>query len=419
MKRSLILLGWVAGVWLATAGVAGAQDLTGIQPAAQPAPLQPSALLKPGMRISYSAGDAVVHGVTSKIVPNPNGKGGYIDPKTGQTFDDNAVRNSGGMGIVQLNVLAAKPNFVAMDVQSYFISDQQRMICSPASMSQVSGDQNRVGDFWMNPAVLAQLQEKKDLNGTTIVRAPLTLNGKTFNAITIDDNAGDGFTHNTYDLETGLLLFRGTSSQGAAVPTLGPNNTVTPGAGARVISHMQFMGVREVRLPWANEPAPAWVTRGGQMSYQGSYYAVTQSGPLPPLGMGAVFNITDVAEGTALVQATIRSELGPGLPPQDQTETRRYGSASSSPLWIGVNTIRNLQPNTLIDEDPITHFRTVFAGVQGNVAMVVEQGPAHQTECAYDVGRGTLIGVRATRQMAAGQVQVGQTIYQLQLTGQR
>jgi hypothetical protein len=397
------------------------------QPGAQPnppaagngAPIQMPAFFKPGMRITYQAGDSVVHGVTSKLVPNPNGKGGYIDPKTGQTYDDSAVRNSGGMGILQLNVLVAKPNFVAMGINSYFISDLQQMLCSPGAMSQVNGDQNRVGDFWVNPAALAQMQEKKDLNGTTIIRAQLTQNGRTYNAITIDNNAGDGFTHHTYDLETGLLLFGSTSSQGATVPTLGPNNTVNPGAGARAISHMQFMGVREVKVPWANEAPPAWVARGGQLNYQGSYYAVTQSGPLPPLGLSAVFNVADVTDGTAVVQSTIRNELGPGLPPQDSNETRRYGSALLNGLWIGTNALRTLQANTILDDDPITRIRTIFAGIQGNTAVIVEQGPMHQTENAYDVGRGTLIGARTTRQMQAGQMQVGQTVYQLQLVGQR
>lgn len=388
-------------------------------PAANGAAVQFPAFLKPGVRITYQAGDSVVHGVSSKIVPNPNGKGGYIDPKTGQTYDNNAVRNSGGMGIVQLNVLAAKPNLVAMGIHSYFISDLQQMLCLPSGMSQVSGDQNRVGDFWVNPSALAQLQERKDLTGTTIIRTQLTQGGKTYNAITIDNNAGDGFTHNTYDLETGLLLFGSTSSQGAAVPTLGPNNTVNPGAGARVISHMQLMGVREVKVPWSGEAPPAWVARGAQLNYQGSYYAVTQSGPLPPLGLSAAFNVTEVIDGTAVVQSTTRSELGPGLPPQDSNETRRYGSSSLTGLWIGTNALRGLQPNTILDDDPITRVRTIFAGIQGNVAVITEQGPMHQSENAYDIGRGTLVGARTTRQMQAGQMQVGQTVYQLQLVGQR
>jgi hypothetical protein len=135
--------------------------------------------------------------------------------------------------------------------------------------------------------------------------------------------------------------------------------------------------------------------------------------------LSAAFNITDATDGTAAVQSVVRSELGRRLPPQDVTESRRCGGASPNSLWIGVNATRQQQPNIVIDEDPITRFRTIFAGTQSNLAMIVEQRPLHQAECTYDPGRGTLVGVRTTRRMPAGQVQVGQAIYQLQLTGQR
>ena len=65
-----------------------------------------------------------------------------------------------------------------------------------------------------------------------------------------------------------------------------------------------------------------------------------------------------------------------------------------------------MQPNQVIDEDPVTRFTMTFAGVDGRYGSVIEEGPLERTTYYYDVESGIFSGFRGERPYAEGMGQL-------------
>jgi hypothetical protein len=112
----------------------------------------------------------------------------------------------------------------------------------------------------------------------------------------------------------------------------------------------------------------------------------------------------------------IRSDIGPGLPPQEAKMPRAYGSSLLVNAWIAPATIQKLKAGQVIDEDPVTRYRMTFNGVQGNGAVFTEQGPAEQYTYTYDMQNDGVLAAISNTQTVAN---FGQRQTQVQLTGRR
>lgn len=367
--------------------------------------------LRPGVRLTYFEGSSVVQGVNSQVVPDD--KGNLVDPQTGKHYRQDDMKNSGGVGYAQINIVAVDPELIAADARSFLIIDLNNNICSATSVAGLTGNGDQLGMYWINPARLANMGQQAE-RGERINRIQYTLNDRNYDAISMVSASGAGYISRIYDLRTGLLLSSSSSDTGQNVNTLDKNNTITPGQGSTYISHSRFVSVRQVNIPWADQRTPRWVVAGRQIDYQGGYTAVLQGGALPGYGMTVSFSIGQVSHGCAQARMVTRTEIGNGLPAQESTADRCFGSSMLSGLWVSPGALQQLNPNQLIDKDPITRFRTTFMGIQGQSAVFVEQGPAETTQTAYDLQSGVLQSIRSSRKNATGEFQV-----QLQLAGRR
>lgn len=397
-------------------GVAGRPTLALPNQAPTAAELKLPAAIKPGMRISYHAGDSVIAGVASKLQPIPGKNGQWFDPKTGQNYNVTNVPTSGGVGYVQVNVVAATPELVAFDTRNFPIVDVQRGIAASGGGAAVTGDAASAGAYWIHPALLALVSAEGGVpqpEGAKISRIKYTAGQKQFNALSISNDYASGFDHSVYDLDSGLLLSRAGSMLGDGVSVIDPRTgQVTRGKGTTVIYHTIFVEAREVKVPWGDQAMPEWVAKGRQLNYSGSYATTTPMGPLPGLGLARAVQIGNVTNGIALARVSTRADLGAGLPPQDSHEDRCFGSLMLNPLWISPKSIEKLQPNQVLDEDRLTGFRVTFQGAQNGAGAFVEQGPVESTQYVYDLRSGVLSGVRSTRQQGTGQVQSQLTLTQ-------
>lgn len=397
-------------------GVAGRPTLALPDQAPATGELKMPAAIRPGMRVSYHAGDSVIAGVASKLQPIPGKNGQWFDPKTGQNFNVTNVPTSGGVGYVQVNVLAASPELVALDTRNFPIVDVQRGIAASGGGAGVVGDGASAGAYWIHPALLALVSGDGGVPqpaGVKIGRIKYTAGQKQFNALSIVNDYASGFDHSVYDLETGLLVSRTGSMLGEGVSVIDPRTgQVTRGKGTTVIYHTIFVEAREVKVPWGEQAPPEWVKKGLQLSYSGSYATTTPMGPLPGLGLARAVQIGNVVNGVATAQVSTRADLGSGLPAQDSKEDRCFGSAMLNPLWLAPKSLEMLQPNQVLDEDRVTGFRVTFQGNQNGAGAFVEQGPVESTQYIYDSRSGVLSGVRSTRQQGTGQVQSHLTLTQ-------
>ena len=173
----------------------------------------------------------------------------------------------------------------------------------------MSANGEGLGDYWVNPAKLAQMREEKTQTDT-ITRGVYALGSRTLKSISIRHQGQDGFSSKTYDTETGLLMFGGTCD---IDPTIyishKENGQVDQVAGNKTYSHNKLVAVRETKVPWAGGAVPQFLKMGHRLDYTGT---VTQAHPGVP-GLPAL----------------------PALPPQATTLSYVVGQGTGGRLHLG------------------------------------------------------------------------------------
>ncbi len=359
------------------------------------------AVMQPGMRLTWLAASASIPGVRSHLVQDDQGN--WVDPGSGQRYSEQETRGTAGAGYVQVTVAHAAPDLILADGRTYLITDVQKNECMSTLGTAYVGTGASLTEFWVHPARLAALKPGKAA-GVSIFVGPYPLNGVKYNAVIVRTDTASGYVGYTYDLDTGLLLVYSASSAGVGVQVVGPDGKVTGGAGTASIASTRFISARPLHIPWANEAAPQWATKGRQLAYQGTQTTVIPNAPVP--SMSAQINTTITSAGPNWVTNHIASRVAyPNFPPIEGAQDRVAGSQVLPGMWIGTRALADLKPNTVIDQDPVTRFQTTFAGVQNNRAMVVEENPLERDEYYYNTQTGMLTGLRIAQQQGIGQTQ--------------
>lgn len=367
------------------------------------------AFLRPGLRISLSGGNSIVAAESSKLVPAPNGNGQWVNPQTGKSYNLEDTNNSGGVGIVQIDILHADDNIIVAEVRNYLMADLQSRLVTLNSVVGITGTAESLGVYWINPAILARWQEGVDAQGK-VSRLRYSVGQQTFDAIAIEQNSAVSYSNRIYDLATGLLLSDSNSTVGDDVTTINPVTGQTgQGRGSAAIAHARFINARQVDLPWAAEPPPPWAATTGQtLELSGGYAAVLPTGSLPALPITMSFEVVQPT-GPAIAAAVVKMHtwrgIGDNLPVQESVTQRCFSSAGRGCLWLSPRVAQQLQAGTVIDEDPVVQYRTTFAGMQGGIAVVVEQGPLDVTQYGYDMRTGMLNWLKVSRVNQTGRVE--------------
>ena len=83
-------------------------------------------------------------------------------------------------------------------------------------------------------------------------------------------------------------------------------------------------------------------------------------------------------------------------------------------IWIPPDALRQLQPQQVLDQDPVTSQVVTFAGIQANSGVIVLSGPADQLAMAYDLSSGLLVSTSDRRPVPGA----GTQVTELQFVGQ-
>ena len=233
---------------------------------------------------------------------------------------------------------------------------------------------------------------------------PVQFNGQTVEVVASATFSGGNYIGYTYDLATGLLLVSGTMFASPGVLVTDPSgNLLDQASGAVALSHRQFVGIRQVDVPWANSPLPDWLGPGWVGTYQGeSRVEYDQSSGLPALAGQPVTvqQVIDRRVGNAVIGREL-AQFGTtqGLPPTETTTDRAFGSAVFDGIWLPPESFTQMQPQQVLDQDPTTGRTVVFGGIQGGVAVVISSGQVDRLEQYYDVSSGLLTSSRYVRPM--------------------
>lgn len=389
---------WVLG------GVVAAFACVGVvasPPAAGAGPALP-AWLAPGARASWYQGSATIPSVGTLL--EQDDQGNWVD-KNGKKYREVDNPSTAGAGYRQMTVLAAGEAAVAVEFRSFLLMDPQGGRMMSNGTEGLVGTARSLADYWISPTDLAAKQEVRE-GGLTIRRLKYPLRGRTFDAIVFETRSGSSYQRTTYDLATGLLLVASTSSTGRGGFTPNPNGTSSFSAGSTTITSTVLADLRALKLPWGADPTPATVTRGLRLDFRGTFSIVVPGAPVIPQALATAL-VFGAPEAT-WAPFRFHSALTPiaGGRPQENTVNRVAGAATTMPAWIGPATFAKLRPGTVVDDDPVTKFRTTFAGVQGGIATVVEEGPYDRYQGHYDVATGLLVGATSAQQNGVGQTQI-------------
>ena len=368
--------------------------------------------LQVGSRLTWEGGNSTLSG--SRVVPDPNGP----LERDGQRYRLEGTRGGGGVGLVQLNVIASSQQAIVADVRYLLAGGPQLNVHTMSGHDVVLGDAQGLGDYWLPPARLAAMQPGLD-GSTRVSRGTSQFQGQTLQVVSIATTGAGTYFSSTYDLTSGLMLFSGTMNTQAGAQVADDRGVRTDFAGAVVYSHQAFVGVRQVAIPWASEGLSQWLAPGRSLSYQGQ--TSLQNDPslglpnLPGQPLAATFAFDRQVGAAVLGRQVTRSFTTQGVPPLDATTNRAFSSAQLDGLWLPPQALAQLRPQQVLDQDPLSGQVVSYAGVTGAYGLVIVQGQGDTLEQYYDLQSG-LLAFSRYRVTTQG---VGAQVSELQLVGQQ
>jgi hypothetical protein len=359
----------------------------------------PAGTFQVGTRITWQGGESSTEG--AQFVPDPNG---WIW-RDNQWYRVDSTGGNGGVGLQQVTLVSVAPDAIVGDVRFFLNTDLQSNTHVPSGYGVVTGTGDEVPGYWISPARLATMQEGFD--GTTRVwRGTRTFLGQAFDTVTTAHLADGNYLSNTYDLESGLLLFGGSVIAAPGVLVNDQNGNLVGSADGSVrYQHSMLAGIRQTPVPWADAPLPSWASAGASLTYQGQTTAGASSAGLPAVGSQSL-TVTEQLDQTAgsvvFGREVVQSSNGAGLPPSESMSPRVFSSALLDGLWIPADQLTQLQPGQVLDQDPATGRTVTFGGSDGTTATIVSAGPTDRVEQRYDVRTGVLVASRSEVSTAIG-----------------
>jgi len=402
-----------ASPWRATAEPLTSQAVTPVPDACALAAMVPGALaygpppiVRTGTRIVYFGMTASVPGERSQLVLDENGR--WVDPATGERWGEREVPGAGGAGFTVLRVGYVDAQVAQLTSRLYGWDPLTRQSAYSMAWGLVS-HAGCMADYWIHPTALASLAEV-DLPGVRILRMPYRLGERVFDAIRIQTTSATAYDAYVFDLASGLMIFHGARATGAPVWTPPVGGQAGLGEGSTQLVSAWIVDVQDAPVPWQTYAAPAWVASVQRLTYAGTMTTVTAG--TSPLQLPIDLEVTIDARGSDWLHARTVSRMGSiqGMPPSVQASIESSGPASIGGLWIAPDALAQLRPGQPIERVEAVGIDTTVGDTTGGRVVVVEQGPLHRIEYAYDVVTGVLDAVTVTQQVG-----ITRFVYAMQL----
>jgi hypothetical protein len=369
--------------------------------------------IKPGTRLTYFGRTASIPGEYKRLVQDDNGK--WVDRNTGKRYDEEDVPSaaSEAYNVIQVGYVGGG---VAQLSTKLYILDMGTGKYRFAVGGGLVGHAGCAADYWIHPDVLKQVREVNE-QGMRIIRMPYSLNGKVYKAIRFQSDDAAGYQAKVYDLETGLLIYHGSRTQGAQIntPPIGGSGTPGVGQGNTQVVTGWIVEIKDVDVPWKDAAPPAWVGQFRQLSYRGVQTSVVAAaGSKLDRAMTATVSPKARADGWVRFTNRITLESLPGMRPEEASQEGASGIASIGGLWISPLALARLHPGQVIERnDRVGTTVTVSQAGQGLVTLS-EVGPLHRVDSTYDARTGVLSALTQTQQIGLASM-----VHSLRLTGQQ
>lgn len=348
--------------------------------------------VKPGVRVTFYSASASVPENYYDLVEDSNG--GWEDPATGKRYRKDEAVGAGGEGFLQLDVVAVGKTGVALQTSAYLIAQRGepntllKFLASGFTASSAGP-----ADYWVHPKLLAGATEFHTPQ-FFMLKGNYDLYGTQVPSLCIVTRKPDFYSSQAFDLKSGLLVASTVSSRGKVAGVRLPGED--PPRGNKGITVTRLINARQMKLPGLDGSNPEWAMRVKRMRYNGMVTiavpgAVTVQAPAQ---MVATFD--QRGKSWAHYTTDLQFNLG-GLPQQ------MPGDGISGPMggfWVDPAAYRDVKPNQVLDDDPITHIRTRIGNVAGGRFSVVVEGPGVGAESVYDANSGMLVAFSVVRPSA-------------------
>ncbi len=404
----VVLLGLAVGFGAESVQVPDPSINLALVPKAASAGVPP--IIRPGTRLTFYGMSASVPGEYSQLVQDENGQ--WVDKNTGRKYGEADIPSASGAGYNVVHVGYVGNGLVQLSTKLYTL-DSNTNRCMYSGGSGLVAHAGCASDYWIHPDALKQVQEVNS-NGVRIIRMPYTVNGKTYKAIRFQREDAKSYTAQVYDLETGLLIYHGSRTQGAPVltPPVGGMGQAGVGQGSTQLTSGWIVEVTDIDIPWKNAKPPQWVDQFSLLSYRGIQRTIvvgTQNDR--PMEI----QIRPKARGKGWLrfasQGVIQSIAG--MPPEQTGQEGACGMATIGGFWISPETLGNLSTGKVIEKHSVLGTTTSVSQVGSGYVIVSEVGPQHRIDYAYNIQTGILAGMTLTQQLG-----LGTTIHSLELVGQ-
>jgi hypothetical protein len=369
--------------------------------------------IKPGTRLTYFGMTASIPGSYKQLVQDENGK--WVDQTTGQRYGEQDIPSASGAGYNVIQVGYVGDEIAQLSTKLYTLDTTSNRYIFSISGGMVS-HAGCAADFWIHPGVLEQVQEV-NTQGVRILRMPYTVAGKTYKAIRFQTEDHSGYNARVYDLETGLLIYYGSRTQGAPVstPPIGGYGAAGIGQGSTQLVSGWIAEIKDIDIPWKDAPPPQWVGQFKQLSYRGMQTTIVPAAG-STLNRAMTATLTPKARGRQWVRFTNNGVIQSiqGMPPEQARQEGACGSATIGGLWIPPEALGNLRTHQTIQKhDLVGTIISVSSAGQGFVTLS-EAGPLHRLDWTYDTSTGMLSTVTITHQIGLAQI-----THNLRLIGQQ
>ncbi len=400
---------------LCVASLMACPEAWGAQPPAVPdpsimLPLVPTAAqasappcIKPGTRLTYFGMTASIPGEYGKLVQDDNGS--WIDKNTGKRYREEQISGSGAAAFNVVYVGHIGGGVAELSTKLYTLDTATRK-CGFAVGGGMVGHAGCAADYWIHPDVLAQVAEV-NAQGVRILRMPYTVDGRTYRAIRFQNEDFSGYRAYVYDLETGLMIFQASRTQGPSVvtPPIGGSGRAGLGEGSSQVVTLWLVERKDIDVPWKDAPPPPWIERFGQLSYRGVQTSVVAAAGTK-LDRAMTATLTPKACGPGWVRFTNRYlfESLPGMPPNEATQDGASGAATIGGLWISPQALGNLRARQLIETNEKVGTSVSVSDVRPGAVTISEVGPLHRTDCTYDTRTGVLSAMTLVQQIGLASI---------------
>lgn len=362
---------------LAFVAPAGAQDLSGVIPGLSQLPAPD--WVREGTRMSYYSSSANVPDATEKYILDEEGD--WVGLTSGKRYRREEVFGAAGHGITQVDVLSVdqRGSLLKITPWSYSNFDGPLVPLKQGYTASLAAG----GDWYINPQVLAQLQDRRG-GGLTVLRMPYQIGAQTYNAIRIQTQSEAATFAKVYDLNSGQLLatFNAVTGEGTTF--------------AQAIS----LGVRQMELPWLGMDLPGWLRQGASLSYQGTK---TSQVPLAsfenriPLTVSISFTAADQRGYTYRRTSTLSAS---GFPSVSEQDAQAGGIGEPGGLVLPPAALASLRAGQVIDSDDITGVTISVVDIRPdydgrNTVVIQAKNQAYSAQMTYDVDSGVMVGFEA------------------------